>query len=360
MPVAARYGLTYWCRPNAGEHKKAGNLRWAFGRTRGEHIVIFDADFTPSPRFLAETLPHMEDPAVGIVQTPQYFRSHPAQPWVARAAGTIQEIFYRLIQVARDQHGSALCVGTNAVYRRAALDPDGGFTLIAHSEDSHTGLDTLHRGFITRYVPAVLAAGICPSTLSSYVRQQYRWACGSISLIFTGRMWHTPIRWRMRLPFLNGFLWNLQTAAAAVLWPMVPVVALIFDPMLLRPGNFLILIPAIMAELLVYPLWHRSRYGPSTWPIQIVTGWAQALAMWDYARGHIMSWQSAGSRTDSVRRFRLGIWWNAALAVAWLLLATWRTLQRHDAVFAIVIGFGLFYAAMIGCILVTSWKEETA
>ena len=49
----------------AREHKKAGNLNYAFRRTRGEHIVIFDADFRPRPDFLAETLPYMDDPSVG-------------------------------------------------------------------------------------------------------------------------------------------------------------------------------------------------------------------------------------------------------------------------------------------------------
>ena len=53
-------------------HKKAGNLRFAFARTRSPFIVIFDADFRPRADFLQETLPYMEDPSLGIVQTPQY------------------------------------------------------------------------------------------------------------------------------------------------------------------------------------------------------------------------------------------------------------------------------------------------
>ncbi len=52
-------------RPNAGEHKKAGNLNYAFQHTRGEHVVIFDADFRPRADFLAETLPYMDDPRSG-------------------------------------------------------------------------------------------------------------------------------------------------------------------------------------------------------------------------------------------------------------------------------------------------------
>ena len=153
--VAAEYGLSYIRRPKPGEHKKSGNLSWAFNRTDGDHIVVFDADFVPSLHFLIETLPYMDDSRVGIVQTPQYFRSHSRQTWVERAGGCAQEVFYRFIQVSRDRLDSALCVGTNAVYRRAALAPDGGFTLIPYAEDAHTGLDTMLRGFKIRYIPVV-------------------------------------------------------------------------------------------------------------------------------------------------------------------------------------------------------------
>ena len=112
--------------PRLREHKKAGNLNYAFARTCSEHIVIFDADFRPRADFLAETLPYMDDPDVGIVQTPQFFRVSRRQTWVERAAGPTLEVFYRAVQVSRDRFGSALCVGSNAVYRRAALTPMAG------------------------------------------------------------------------------------------------------------------------------------------------------------------------------------------------------------------------------------------
>ena len=123
--LAPSFGFAYIRRPNIRQHKKAGNLNHAFGLTSGEHIVIFDADFRPRPDFLAETLPYLDDPAVGIVQTPQFFRVDPRRPgWSARLAPTL-EVFYRAVQVSRDRFGSALCVGSNAVYRRAALEPTG-------------------------------------------------------------------------------------------------------------------------------------------------------------------------------------------------------------------------------------------
>ena len=71
--LAEKYGFTYFARPNRGEMKKAGNLKYAYERTNGEFIVIFDADFAPRHDFLRELLPYMSDTKVGIVQSPQYF-----------------------------------------------------------------------------------------------------------------------------------------------------------------------------------------------------------------------------------------------------------------------------------------------
>ncbi len=90
--LAAELGFTYVIRPDRGVDKKSGNLRYAFAHTRGQYIVILDADFVPREDFLVETLPYMDDPTVGILQTPQFFRTDPRQTWVERAAGAVQEV----------------------------------------------------------------------------------------------------------------------------------------------------------------------------------------------------------------------------------------------------------------------------
>ena len=64
------------------------------------------------------------------------------------------------MQPARDAADAAICVGTNAVYRRSALDAVGGFAQIEHSEDVHTGVKMLRAGYWTRYVPVLLARGL--------------------------------------------------------------------------------------------------------------------------------------------------------------------------------------------------------
>src|SRR5206468_9880395 len=49
--VAEDEGVEYF-RRDGREHAKAGNVNAALGRTDGEFVVIFDADFVPEPDFL--------------------------------------------------------------------------------------------------------------------------------------------------------------------------------------------------------------------------------------------------------------------------------------------------------------------
>ncbi len=87
--------------------------------------------------------------------------------------------------MSRDRFGAAICVGTSAVYRRAALEPQGGPTLIPYAEDVHTGLDVRLAGWSVRYVPVLLSTGICPDNLDAFVRQQYRWCTGNAGIVFS-------------------------------------------------------------------------------------------------------------------------------------------------------------------------------
>ncbi|CAB1108090.1 GT2 [Ectocarpus sp. CCAP 1310/34] len=76
--------------------------------------------------FLQETVPYLgEDPTIGIVQTPQFFRHRKEQTWVEQGAGISQEFFYCMAQMNQDRFNAAVCVGSCGLYRRAALEPLG-------------------------------------------------------------------------------------------------------------------------------------------------------------------------------------------------------------------------------------------
>jgi cellulose synthase (UDP-forming) len=352
--LAADFGFRYVVREDRPWMKKSGNLRYAFARTHGEFFVVLDADFAPRADLLAETLPYFDDPKVAIIQTPQFFRTNRRQTWVERSAGAVQEVFYRSMQVSRDSLDASICVGTCALYRRKALQAEGGTTLIAYAEDVHTGLDARRNGWTLKYIPVVLATGICPDTVDAFVRQQYRWCLGSTTTLLTRRLWRVPMSIRSRLSYVSGFAYYLFTASLTFVGPVIPLGLLAYLPRHIQPHDYLLLAPALINGMVLYPVWHRCGYGPSTWPLAIVRGWAHALALWDYSRGKVMAWQSTGGGVSPVRRLWAGLWiWNGGAALAWLVLAAWRSSQYGPARFSIISVFGVIYAVTVAWILFT-------
>ena len=347
--LALMHGLQYVVRPNRGQDKKSGNLRYTFARTRGEFFVILDADFAPRADFLTETLPYFDDPRVAIVQTPQFFRTSSEQTWVERAAVTVQEVFYRAIQTARERLGASICVGTCAVYRRTALADQGGTTLIAYAEDVHTGLDVRRKGWNVLYVPVVLATGACPDTLDAFVRQQYRWCTGSTSTILTSRLWSVPMSIWARLTYVSGFCYYVSTALAVFAVPLIPITLLVFHPQFIRPLNSVPILIALFVGLAIFPLWHYSDYRlADVLPLSVARGWAHALAIWDYLRGRTMAWQATGAGVGPVRRLWWGIrLWSGGTCLAWLGLVAWRMATLGPTPFVLVAFMGAVNAATI-------------
>ncbi|WP_175517734.1 PQQ-dependent sugar dehydrogenase [Planctomicrobium piriforme] len=222
--AAQAFGFHYLRRP-ARELRKAGNLRYAFSHSHGDFILLLDADFRPRADMLLELMPYLlHDAQVAIVQSPQFFDVHSGMNWVQAGAGYVQELFYRLIQPARDRWGAAVCTGSCAVYRRTALQQFEGCYPIAHSEDLWTGFELLNRGYQVRYVPVILAKGLCPDRLDSFVHQQSRWCQGSLSLVTSNEFWQSRLTLAQKTCFVSGFAYYLATALNTVFTPLPPLI----------------------------------------------------------------------------------------------------------------------------------------
>jgi cellulose synthase (UDP-forming) len=354
--MAADFGFVYLCRPNRGWFRKAGNLMHGFESSEGEYIAIFDADFCPRRDFLLELLPYLDcDPRLGIVQSPQFFDVLVSQNWLERGAGAVQEYFYRAVQTSRERRDGAICVGSNAIYRRAALVSNGGPTLIEHSEDVHTGFDLRRNGWRLQYVPIPLAKGLCPAQLGAFFRQQYRWCSGSMSLLSSKKFWATKIRFGARLCYLSGICYYLHTALFTIVGPLIPLVMLYGFRDHIRIENYIFLAPGFVFGLVVFPLWHHHRYRLETWSVKMIYGWAHLFAVIDRFRGTTVAWSPTGkegtsSRSDVLRfrAFRLGVvLWGGSTAMAWIGGAVW-SLRDHRLVdFIPIILLGLFYGLVV-------------
>ena len=139
-------------------------------------------------------------------------------------------MFYRAIQVARDRFGAAVCVGTSALYRRNALEAQGGAALIPYAEDVHTGLNVMRDGWSITYLPIVLATGICPNRIDAFVRQQYRWCAGNVGIVCSTPALDGQMSLPARLTFVSGFFYYVYTALLVFFGPLLPVVMLVFLP----------------------------------------------------------------------------------------------------------------------------------
>ncbi|MDR3032426.1 MAG: glycosyltransferase [Kitasatospora sp.] len=363
--MAADFGFRYGTRPNRGWYKKAGNLHFGFGNSDGEYILILDADFTPRADLLNELLPHLDaDPKLGIVQSPQYFRVLDSQSWVERGAGAVQELFYRSVQVSRQARDGAICVGSCAVYRRSALEENGGTTLIEHSEDVHTGFDLRRLGWGLRYVPLALATGVCPDTAGAFYNQQYRWCSGSMSLLGSRKFWDTKLRWGSRLCYMSGFFYYIHTAIFIFLSPVIPLVLLIWHPEMFLVERLWLVLPSLVYTTVIFPLWHRVPYRLEAWSCRMMYGWAHFFAIWDILRRKRMAWQPTGSSTakkNRTRRLWIGLWvWGGGTALAWVGIAVWRILTGYPPDYALVLASGLFYALVVGRTLLQPRSEKAA
>lgn len=210
---------------------KAGNVNNALSVAKAEFFVIFDADFVAKPEFLYEMIPFMEDPNVAFVQAPQVYGN--LNNIVSRGAGFIQMVFYRFIQPGRNEFNAAFCVGTNVLFRRAAVKDVGGIYTQSKSEDIWTSILMHERGWRSIFQPKELAVGETPDTIEAYSKQQLRWATGGFEILFT----HNPLSPRRRLHMDQRLMYFVTctfyfTGIAPGLLMMVPLMEVFFD---LRP-----------------------------------------------------------------------------------------------------------------------------
>ncbi|UBF28203.1 glycosyltransferase [Kovacikia minuta CCNUW1] len=210
--LAAELGCNYIARP-VNRHAKAGNLNYAIGKTNGELLTVFDADFVPTRNFLTRTVGFFQNETIGIVQTHQCFYNADS---FARNLGLEKEIpheneaFGRHYLPIRDGANSSLCYGSSFVMRRSALQKVGGFATQSVSEDLYTGIRIATSGYQVIYLNENLSAGLVPEDMPSQVIQRQRWTRGSMQAFF---LKDNPItvpgfNLRQRIAYIEGiFQW---------------------------------------------------------------------------------------------------------------------------------------------------------
>ncbi|MDB5176683.1 MAG: hypothetical protein JWN75_351 [Candidatus Saccharibacteria bacterium] len=201
--IAKKCGITCITRQTPGG-AKAGNINHGLTKTAEQFIVIFDADHVPKPLFLQKMIGYFSDKKVAFVQSPQYYKNQ-AENMVTGGAWDQQALFFGAILQGKDNSNTAFMCGTNMIFRRTALIEAGGMSEESIAEDFLTSLLIHQKGGKSIYVGEVLAEGLAPEDFLSYYKQQFRWARGSLEVVFRyNPLFRRGLTFAQRIQYLSS------------------------------------------------------------------------------------------------------------------------------------------------------------
>ncbi|WP_157366221.1 glycosyltransferase family 2 protein [Arthrobacter sp. Soil763] len=233
--MCAAYGARY-VRREVHDHAKAGNMNHALGLMAAEKtagapgidiIAVLDCDHVPLPGFLTATLGWFADPKVALIQGPQSFYNGGAfdDDGITGEQGT----FFNVLMPSRNVPGAGpFWCGSTSLLRLSALEEVGGVATETITEDMHTTLKLIRRGWQTVYHHQTLAVGLAPATPDQYLLQRRRWGMGAMQILVHEKLWAAKgwMSWRNYHEYLNGTLWWLEGIATLVAF-LIPVLIML-------------------------------------------------------------------------------------------------------------------------------------
>lgn len=199
-----------------------------------------DADMKMKPTFLNEVMPQFNNEDMGFVQTPQAFHNDDVFQHNLYAEDKVrndQDFFMRFLQVQKNRFNAVIYVGSNAVFRREALDSVGGFVTDVITEDMATGLLVQNEGWKSEFINKVLATGLAPESFSELIKQRVRWARGNIQVFKKYSPWSLKnLSATQKLLYVDGVhYWFF--GIYHFLYLMFPIVSILFNVQIINASS---------------------------------------------------------------------------------------------------------------------------
>jgi cellulose synthase (UDP-forming) len=275
--MAARLGTRYVAREESAG-AKAGNINSALLSTGSPFVAVLDCDHVPRPDFLERTLEPMADEQVAFVQTPQYY-ANSRRGGIAAAAWAQQALFFGAIARGKDADQAMFCCGTNVLFRRTALESVGGFPTDSITEDFVLSVRMHERGWETRYLPEVLAVGLGPEDMASYVSQQRRWARGCLGAIGPVLKARLPLRKRLHYLLSSAYFLSGWALLVYMSFPVIRIVTGAQPIAAASADQFLIhFAPYFCTALAMVVVAGRGAYTFGGFALAAANFWVQILA----------------------------------------------------------------------------------
>ena len=176
---------------------KAGALAHGLRQSTAQYIAVFDADFVPQADFLRKMMPSLLHREVGMVQA-CWGHLNRDQNWLTRIQALILDGHFVVEHTARFRAGRFFNFnGTAGIWKRRCIESSGGWQHDTVTEDLDLSYRAQMKGWQFVYRHDVIAPAEVPATAPAFLRQQRRWAKGTVQ---TSRKLLEPIL-RSRLPF---------------------------------------------------------------------------------------------------------------------------------------------------------------
>ena len=274
---------------------KAGALAAGLKEACGEFVAIFDGDAVPQADFLRNTIPHLTDPRVAVVQTRLgHLNREFSVLTMAQAVGI--DGHFAVEQSARFWGNLLLNFnGTAGVWRKAAIEDAGGWAHDTLTEDLDLSYRAQLRGWRIVYRPDLVCPAELPVLITGFKSQQRRWAKGAIQTAFKllPAIARAPLSlWVKYQAFIHLTYYMIYPAMLTVILLSVPSlgvqgvapegnilidVSLALTLGILGPGFLL-----LYAQRVLDPGWWRRAWRlPAIMIIGIGVGWSTSVAVLD-------------------------------------------------------------------------------
>ncbi|MET0339347.1 MAG: glycosyltransferase [Polyangiales bacterium] len=218
---------------------KAGALEQGMKVAKGDFLMVFDADFVPTPGILKRLIAHFTDPKVGMVQA-RWDHLNRDYSMLTRAQALMLDGHFVIEHIARNRSGRFFNFnGTAGIWRKTAIIDAGGWQHDTITEDMDLSFRAQIRGWRFVYVPDAVAPAEVPCEMNSFKGQQFRWAKGSaqttkklLPMVLKAKL---PLRVKLECIFhlTNNFAYLFLVALACLQLPNMLLRRNMDDPRLL-------------------------------------------------------------------------------------------------------------------------------
>ena len=204
---------------------KAGALENGMSSSKGQYILILDADFVPNPDLLQKTMHHFTNDKIALVQT-RWGHLNRNYNALTRIQALFLDGHLEIEQTARNRSGRFFTFnGTGGIWRKSAIEDAGGWEHDTLTEDMDLSYRAQLKGWKFIFLREVETPAELPVDMAGFKNQQHRWTKGSIQCCkkCLGSIWKSKYSLSIKLEatahLTSNFAYLLLIALCFLIFP---------------------------------------------------------------------------------------------------------------------------------------------